>query len=109
MDYLDGDNNRMYTDSCYFWKAPDRFIWRDNFQEAVLFAVSFFASSFYILLLSTIMNYDTLSEVSYITELKSGFFLVVASFTNLTLFCSIIFIYPLFISWIGLTVSFITA
>ena len=42
-------------------------------------------------------------------ELKSGFFLVDTSFSNITLFCCSIIIYSLFISWIGMVIFFLTA
>ena len=63
--YLEGEDYRLYMDYWGFWKASYYLFWRHNFRAAVLFRVSFFASSFYLLLSATSLYCTTLkaSEV----------------------------------------------
>ena len=69
MDYLVGDYNILFMESWNFLKSSDRFCCGCKFWVAVLFYVSFFASSFYILFSSTSLYCATLSVVRYIPEL----------------------------------------
>ena len=78
------------------------------FAFSVFFAVQFFASSFSLLLSSTSLRCTTLAAVSYIPELESGFIMEVSSFSNLTFFWFIMAMNYFFISWIGMTVIFLT-
>ena len=73
IDYLVGDDGRLFMESWNSWKASHRFCWRWNFRMNVLFAVSFFAYSFSLLFLATCLRCNTLTAVSQITELESGF------------------------------------
>ena len=109
MDSSVGDNNRILVESWYLWKASDHFYQRCNFRVAVFFDASFFTSSFYLLFSATSLYWDNLAAVRYISKLESGFLLEVSSFTNIAFVWFSIIMNSFFLSWIRMTVRFLTA
>ena len=103
-----GDDDRLFMESLNFWKASHRFCWRWNFLVTFSFAVYFFASSFSLLFPDNSMHCATLAAARFIFELESWFLTEVSSFNNITLFWFSIVVHYLFMSWIGITVLFIT-
>ena len=63
IDYLVGDNNRLFIESWHLWKASHRLFCRWNFRMNVFFSVYYFASSVSILFSATIIHCDTLVAV----------------------------------------------
>ena len=69
MDSSEGDEYGLSMESWDFWEFSDIFCWRNNFQAAVFFYVSFFYSSFFLLFSATSLHWATLSVVGYIPKL----------------------------------------
>ena len=77
----------LFMELMHISKASDTLSWRLSFLVAVFFSVTVFASSFFLLLSYTCLYCATLTVVSYITEVESGFLLVVvSSFPSFTFF-----------------------
>ena len=103
------EEDRLFIELMHISKASDILSWRWTFLVAVFFAVIFFVSSISLVFADTCLHCSTLTSVSYIPEVESGFLLVLASsFASFTFLLLSIIIVSLLISWIWRTVRFCT-